>query len=166
MVERQGLQVDLAKKDFYPDFNLQYMWQRTDPAQFRAYYVVTLGVRIPIYRGRRQQPELTQAEADQSRAKSEHEAQIQQIAFQLRQQFLGAEKSAELLKIYREGLIPQARAELQAGMAAYQSNRQDFQALLASFLDVLKLDEEYWQTLSEHETALAQIEAVTGLSLR
>src|SRR3989454_682542 len=166
MVERQGLQVDLAKKDFYPDFNLQYMWQRTDPTQFRAYYMLTLGVRIPIYRGRRQQPELAQAEADQSRAKSEHEVQTQQIAFQLRQQFLSAEKSEELLKIYREGLIPQARAGLQAGMTAYQSNRRDFQALLASFLDVLKLDEEYWQTLSEHETALAQIEGVTGLSLR
>ncbi len=166
MVERQALQVDLAKKDFYPDFNLQYMWQRTDPTQFRAYYSVTLGVRIPIYRSRRQQAELAQAEADQSRAKSEREAQTQQIAFQLRQQFLAAEKSAQLLKIYREGLIPQARAELQASMAAYQSNRQDFQALLASFLDVLKLDEEYWQTLSEHEAALAQIEAVTGLSLR
>ena len=166
MVERQGLQVDLAKKDFYPDFNLQYMWQRTDPTQFRAYYSVTLGVRIPIYRGRRQQPELAQAQADQNRAKSEYEMQSQQVAFQLRQEFLGAEKSAELLKLYREGLTPQARAELQASMAAYQSNRQDFQALLASFLDVLKLDEEYWQTLSEHESALAQIEGVTGLSLR
>ena len=90
MAERQALQVDLAKKDFYPDFNLQYMWQRTDPTQFRAYYSVTLGVRIPIYRSRRQQPELAQAEADQSRAKSEQEAQTQQIAFQLRQQFLAA----------------------------------------------------------------------------
>ncbi len=166
MVEKQGSQIDLAKKDFYPDFNLQYMWQRTDPTQFRAYYMVTLGVRIPIYRGRRQRPELAQAEADQNRAKSEYETQAQQIAFQLRQQFLNAEKSEELLKIYREGLIPQARAELEAGMAAYQSNRQDFQALLASFLDVLKLDEEYWQTLSEHEMALAQLEEMTGLSLR
>ncbi len=166
MVERQKLQVDLAKKDFYPDFNLQYMWQRTNPTQFRAYYMLTLGVRVPIYRGRRQQPELAQAEAEQNRAKSEYEAQTQQIAFQLRQQFLSAEKSAELLKIYREGLIPQARAELQAGLAAYQSNRQDFQALLASFLDVLKLDEEYWHTLSEHEMALARIEELTGLSPR
>jgi cobalt-zinc-cadmium efflux system outer membrane protein len=166
MVEKQGLQVDLAKKDFYPDFNLQYMWQRTDPTQFRAYYSVTLGVRIPIYRGRRQQPELAQAEADQSQAKSEYETQTQQTAFQLRQQFVSAEKSEELVKIYREGLMPQARAELQAGMAAYQSNRQDFQALLASFLDVLKFDEEYWQSLSEREMALAQIEQLTGLSLR
>jgi len=166
MIEKQGLQVDLARKDFYPDFNLQYMWQRTDPTQFRAYYSVTLGVRFPIYRGRRQQPELAQAEADRSQAKSDFENQTQQTAFQLRQQFLSAEKSEELLKIYREGLLPQARAELQAGMAAYQSNRQDFQALLASFLDVLKFDEEYWQTISEHETALAQMEEITGMSLR
>lgn len=166
VMERQKLQVDLAKKDFYPDFNVQYQWQRTDPTQFRAYYMVTFGVRLPIYRSRRQQPELAQAEADHSRAKSEHEAQSQQVAFDLQQQFLRWEKSAQLLKLYREGLIPQAHAELRAGMAAYQSNRQDFQALLASFLDVLKLDEEYWQTLSEHETALAQMEQITGLALR
>ncbi len=166
MVEREGLQIDLAKKDFYPDFNVQGMWQRTDPSQFRAYYQFTVGMRIPIYRSRRQRPELAQAEADRDRVKSEFEMQSQQTAFQLRRQFLTAEKSAELLKIYRDGLMPQARAELQAGMAAYQSNRQDFQALLASFLDVLKLDEEYWQTLSEHETALAQMEELTGVTLR
>lgn len=166
MVEKQGLQVDLAKKDFYPDFNLQYMWQRTDPTQFRAYYMLTFGVRVPIYRKRKQQPELAQAEADQSRARSEYEMQSQHIAFELRQEYLDAEKSEELLKIYREGLLPQARAEVQAGLAAYQSNRLDFQALLNSFLDVLKLDEESWQTLSQHETAISQIEGITGLSLR
>ena len=166
MVEKQGLQVDLAKKDFYPDFNLQYMWQRTDPTQFRAYYMLTFGVRVPIYRKRKQQPELAQAKAHQSRARSEYEMQSQHIAFELRQQYLDAEKSEELLKIYREGLLPQAGAEVQAGLAAYQSNRLDFQALLNSFLDVLKLDEEYWQTLSQHETAFSQIEGITGLSLR
>ena len=47
MVERQGLQIDLAKKDFYPDFNVQGMWQRTDPSQYRAYYQFTVGMRIP-----------------------------------------------------------------------------------------------------------------------
>ena len=50
MVEKQSLQVDLAHKDFYPDFNVQYMWQRTDPTQFRAYYMLSFGVRVPIYR--------------------------------------------------------------------------------------------------------------------
>ena len=165
-VEERKLQVDLAKKDFYPDFNLQYIWQRTDPTQFRAYYMLTFSVRIPIYRGRRQQPELAQAEAEQNRSKNESETVAQQIAAGLREKYVSAGKSAELLKIYRDGLLPQSRAEFEAGLSAYQSNHEDFQALLASFLDVLKLDEEYWQMLDEHETSLAQIEEATGLSLR
>jgi len=166
MVERQNLQVDLARKDFYPDFNLQYMWQRTDPTKFRAYYMLSFGIRVPIYRGRKQRPELAQAEAELNRSRSEYEAQSQQVAFELRTEYETVQKTAELLKVYREGLLPQARAEFQAGVAAYQNNRQDFQALLASFLDVLRLDEEYWQRTTEHETALARLEELTGLSLR
>ena len=166
MIEKQSLQVDLAHKDFYPDFNIQYMWQRTDPTQFRAYYMLSFSVRVPIYRTRKQRPELAQAEADLSRARSEADSQTQQVAFELRNEYDTAEKTAELLKIYREGLLPQARAEFEAGVAAYQNNRQDFQALLASFLDVFHLDEEYWQSIAERETALARLEQLTGLSLR
>jgi cobalt-zinc-cadmium efflux system outer membrane protein len=166
MVEKQKLQVDLAHKDFYPDFNVQYMWQRTDPTQFRAYYMLSVGVRVPIYRSRKQRPELAQAEAELNRSRSESEVQSQQVAFELRTEYETAQKTAELLKIYREGLLPQARAGFQAGIAAYQNNRQDFQTLLASYLDVLHLDEEYWKSIAERETALAQLEQLTGLSLR
>jgi cobalt-zinc-cadmium efflux system outer membrane protein len=165
MVEKQSLQVELARKDFYPDFSLQYMWQRTDPAQFRAYYMLSFTVRVPIYRSRKQRPELAQAEADLNRSRSEYEVQTQQVAFELQTEYETTQKTAELLKIYREGLLPQARAEFEAGVAAYQNNRQDFQGLLASFLDVLQLDEEYWQSAAERETALARLEELTGLSL-
>jgi len=166
MIDRQSLQVDLAHKDFYPDFNVQYMWQRTDPAQFRAYYMLSVGVRVPIYRNRKQRPELAQAEANLSKARSDAQSQTEQIAFEVRTEYETAQKSAELLKIYREGLLPQARAGFQAGVAAYQNNRQDFQALLVSFLDVLRLDEEYWKSAADRETALARLEELTGLSLR
>ena len=166
MVEKQSVQVEIAHKDFYPDFNLQYMWQRTDPTQYRAYYMLTFNVRVPIYRSRKQRPELAQAEADLSRSRSEAESQTEQVAFDLRTAYDTAQKNAEVLKIYREGLLPQARAEFEAGVAAYQNNRQDFQSLLTSFLDVLQLDEEYWQSAAERETALARIEQLTGLSLR
>src|SRR5712664_2255496 len=63
MIEKQSLQVDLARKDFYPDFNVQYMWQRTDPAQFRAYYMLSVGIKVPIYRRSKQRAELAQAES-------------------------------------------------------------------------------------------------------
>jgi cobalt-zinc-cadmium efflux system outer membrane protein len=165
-IEKQSSQVDLARKDFYPDFNVQYMWQRTDPTQFRAYYMLSVGVRVPIYRSRKQRPQLAQAEAEKLRAGSELEAQSQQVAAELRTQYVLAQQTSELLKIHREGLSPQSRSEFQAALAAYQSNKQDFQALLTAFLDVLHLDEEYWQNVAEYETAIARLEQVTGLSLR
>ncbi len=166
MIEKQSLQVDLARKDFYPDFNVQYMWQRTDPTQFRAYYMLSVGVRVPIYTGRKQRPELAQAEAQKLRAGSELQAQSQQVAAELRAQYVLVQQTSELLKIHREGLSPQSRSEFQAALATYQSNKQDFQTLLTAFLDVLRLDEEYWQNVSEYETAIARLEQITGLSLR
>jgi outer membrane protein TolC len=166
MIDKQSLQVDLARKNFYPDFNVQYMWQRTDPTQFRAYYMLSFGVRVPIYRSRKQKPELAQAQSEELRARSELEAQSQQVASELRAQYVVVQQTAEMLKIHREGLAPQARSAFQSGLAAYQSNKQDFQAVLTAFLDVLHLDEEYWQNLAEYETAIARVEQITGLSLR
>src|SRR5437016_194792 len=165
MIDKQSLQIDLARKDFYPDFNVQYMWQRTDPTQFRAYYMLSVGIKVPIYRSRKQRPELAQAESEQLRARSEFQAQSQQLAGDLRSQYVVAEQPTVLLKITREGLEPQTRSEFQAGLAAYQSGKQDFQALLTAFLDVLHLDEDYWKNIAEYETAIARLEQLTGLLL-
>jgi len=165
MVRKQGLHVELARKDFYPDFNVQYMWQHT-AEQFPDYYMLTFGVRVPIWRSRKQRPELAQAVEELNQSRREYEARVQQTYFDIRDQFVTAETGARLLKIYREGLIPQATATYQAGLAGYQSNRLDFETLLTSFEDVLNLDIEYWRTLAEHETALAKIEQLSGITLR
>jgi len=164
MVKRQSLGVEMARKDRYPDFNVQYQWQHTAD-RFRDYYMVSFSARLPIYRSRRLNPELAQATEELSRSEREYEGQIQAAYFEVRDQYLAARTSSQLLTIYREGLIPQALATYQAGLVAYQAGRQDFESLLSSFMDVLNFDREYWKTLAEHETALSRIEQVTGLSL-
>ena len=164
-IARDKVRVDAARKDFYPDFNIGYMFERTDPSHFRSYNQITFGIKIPLHY-EKQRSELAQAEAELNRSRDEHEAQSQQTAADLHQQYLVAEQAAEALKIYREGLIPQSRAAVQAALAAYRSNRQDFQALLTSFLDVLRLEQEKWQNVADHETALARLEQMTGLPLR
>lgn len=164
-VRGRGLQVDLARKDFYPDFNVQFMWQRTDPLQFRAYYMLTFGMKLPIYFARRQRPELAEAAEQLSESRRQYEASVQQGYFEVRDQYIKAQTDASLLKIYQQGLIPQAASTFGAGMAAYQAGREDFQTLLDSFLDVLDLDLQYWNTLADHETSLARIQELTGVPL-
>ena len=166
MVEKQQLQVDLAKKDFYPDFSLQYQWQRTDPTLFRAYYVLTFGVRVPIYKGRKQEPALAQAQTELLRSRSELDTQSLDVAAELGDQWATAQRTKDLLRIYREGLLPQAQSLAESALAAYQDNRLDFSEVLSASLEISRLNSEYWQTLADHETAIARIEEITGLSLR
>ena len=163
-VKKQSLQVEIARKDRYPDFSVQYMWQHT-AEPFRDYYMLSVSARIPIYRRRKLNPEMTQAVEELNRSRREYESQIQTAYFDVRNQYLAAETASQMLKIYREGLIPQALAAYQSGLTSYQSGGVDFETLFSSFLDVLNFDGEYWKTLMEHETALARIEQITGVPL-
>ncbi len=164
MVKRQSLQVEIARKDRYPDFSVQYMWQHT-AEQFRNYYMLSFSARIPIYRRRKLNPEMNQAVEELGRSQREYESQVQTAFFDVRNQYIAADTASQMLKIYREGLIPQALATYQAGLASYQTGTLDFESLFSAFLDVLTFDGEYWKTLMEHETALARIEQITGLPL-
>lgn len=161
-VNREGAEVELAHKEFRPDFNVGYMYENTD-RKFRDYYMLSLSVRLPN-RGR-QKAELAEAEQNQLRANKELEGEIQRVLSEVQQQYVMVKTTEERLKIYNDGLIPQANATFQAGLVAYQSNRQDFQSLLSSFLDVLNLELDYHNELVDHESAVARLERLAGVSL-
>lgn len=159
MVKKAESQVELAHKEFRPDFNVQYMYENND-RKFRDYYMATFAMTLPN-RGRRK-AELAEAEAGREQAKSQLQAESQKRLAEVQDQYVLARTSAEQLKIYKEGLIPQSEATFRAALAAYQANRQDFQTLLSSFLDVLNLEIDYQRELADHESSLAQLEALTG----
>jgi outer membrane protein, heavy metal efflux system len=160
-VKKTASQVELAKKEFRPDFSVQYMYQNTD-RKFRDYYVASFSITLPS-RGRHK-AELAEAEANREQANKQLEAEIQQRLAEIQGQYVVAQTSAEQLKIYKEGLIPQSNATFQSALAAYQANRQDFETVLSSFMDVLNLQLEYQRELADHETALARLETLTGVS--
>ena len=162
LVKRADLQTELARKEFRPDFGLQYLYQNTD-RKFRDYYMLTFTVTLPN-RGRRR-AELAEATENRQSATAELNAEVQRRQAEVQDQYVMAKTSAEQLRIFREGLMPQAEATLRAAMAAYQANRQDFETLLSSFRDALDFEEQYQKELSEHESALARLESLTGVTL-
>lgn len=162
MVHRQESQVEVSHKEFRPDFNVSYTYEHTAD-KFRDYYMASFGIKLPN-RGR-QSAALAEATENQERAKQQLRAEEQRVQSEVEQQYVLVRRSEDQLKIYTEGLIPQSEATFQAGMAAYQSNRQDFQGLLSSFQDLLNANLEYQRELVEHESALARLERLTGVSL-
>jgi outer membrane protein, heavy metal efflux system len=162
MVQRNRTEVELAQKEFRPDFEVGYMYENTD-RQFPDYYMLSFSVNLP--RRKPRQAALAQAQMNVERAQEDLDTQLQATLAEVQKQYVMVKTSEEQLLIYRDGLIPQAQATIQAGLAAYQSNREDFETLFSSFMDVLTLDLEYQQTMLDHETALAHIERLTGVTL-
>src|SRR5581483_69227 len=140
MAQKAEAQTRLAQKEFRPDFNVQYMFERTG-SSFPAYYVATFGINLPN-RGRRR-AELAQANEEREQANQELRAETQRQLAEVQSQYVLAQTSTEQLKIYQEGLVPQSEATFRSALAAYQSNRQDFASLLSSFMDALNLQLEY-----------------------
>jgi len=161
-VRQQETKVELAHKEFRPDFNVGYTYEHT-ASQFKDYYMATFSVRLPN-RGR-QRAALAEAEQNQERARQELDTESQRVLSEVQQQFVRATIAEERLKIYSDGLVPQSEATFQSALSSYQSNRQDFESLLSGFLDVLNLDLEYRSELVEHESALAELERLTGVDL-
>jgi outer membrane protein, heavy metal efflux system len=162
MIKSAGSQVRLAHKESRPDFNVQHIYQNTGP-EYRDYYMVTFGINLPN-RGRRR-AELAEAEAKEQQAKQMLQDRVQRQFAELEQAYVVAQTSGEQLDTYKQGLLPQADATFRSALAAYQANRLDFQTLLSAFLDVLNLEIDYQRQLSEHESAVAQIEAIAGVTV-
>jgi cobalt-zinc-cadmium efflux system outer membrane protein len=84
----------------------------------------------------------------------------------VKQEYVTASSDSELLKEYREGLIPQSDAAYRSTLNAYASNRDDLTHVLRAITNVLELKLDCAQTLADHETALAHLETLTGATLR
>jgi outer membrane protein, heavy metal efflux system len=162
-IRKQDAQLESAKREGKPDFELGYMYQNTD-RKYRDYYMLTFDVRFP--RKKRVNAEIAEAAENCAESEQTLDSHLQQQLAEVQQGYVKATSDEELLKEYREGLIPQSDAAYRATLNAYGSNREQFIHVLTFFTDVLNLKLEYAQTLQDHEAALAHLESLTGATLR
>jgi outer membrane protein TolC len=162
-IRKQDAQLVSAKHEGKPDFEVGYMYQNTDQ-KYRDYYMFTFDVRFP--RKARVNAEIAEATEKRTQSQQTLDAHLQQQLAAVQEEYAKATGDEELLKEYQEGLIPQSDATYRATVNAYASNREQFTHVLSYFTDVLSLKIEYAQTLADHETALAHLESLTGVTLR
>ena len=162
-IRKENAQVASAKRGSKPDFGFGYMYQNTD-RKFRDYYMLTFDVRCP--RKKRVNAEVAEAAERLAEAQQLLDSHLQQQLAEAQQQYAQIQGDAELLKEYREGLLPQSDAAYRATLSSYAANREQFIHVLTYFTDVLNLKLQLAETLADHETALAHLESLTGATLR
>ncbi|MGC1783808.1 MAG: TolC family protein [Acidobacteriaceae bacterium] len=162
-VEEKNAALASAKREGKPDFDLAYMYQQND-RKYPDYYMFTFNVRLP--RRGRVRAEVAEAAEKLSQSQEELDAHLQQQLAQVKRGYVKVTSDEELLKEYKEGLIPQSDAAYRSTLSSYASNREVLTHVLLYFVNVLgmKLDEA--QVMADHETTLAHLETLTGATLR
>lgn len=161
MEERSQTALELARRDYIPDFNVGYSYENTGRG-IRDYYMLTLGAKIPLYFWRKQTPAVEQAALEKESAHADAYSKRLSVTSELQNQAIALQTTQRVLKLYSDGLIPQAQATLASALAAYRVSKVDFQTLLSSVIDVLRLRQEYYRTLADHEIVVAKIQEIIG----
>lgn len=160
MVQRSEVSVAVAKRDYYPDFSVGYTYQqRPNMPDMNG---MTFGVNIPIFYRTKQREAVRQATEERLSAEQSRDNRQNELNFELKQQYLAAQASGQLLKLYSQGVVPQSSLALESSMSAYQVGNVDFLTVLGNFTTLLNYQVDYYREVANYQTAIARIEALVG----
>ena len=161
MVQRSEVTVTVAKRDYYPDFSVGYMYQqRPNMPDMNG---LTFGVSIPIFYRTKQREAVRQATEERLSAEQSRDNRQNELSFELKQQYLAAQASSQLLKLYSQGVVPQSSLALESSMSAYQVGNVDFLTVLGNFTTLLNYQVDYYREVANYQTSIARIGALVGL---
>lgn len=163
IIDRGQYAVALMRKEFYPDFGVTFQYLQR-PAMPEMWGLM-VSVKIPLYFWKKQRPALEEAASELASAKQTHEQIAAQLLFQIKDQYLMATTAERLLRLYGEGIIPQATLTLESSVASYQVGTVDFLTLLTNVMTVLTYELNYYEQLVTFQKSLAQLEPLIGMEL-
>lgn len=163
MIERNQYAVNLAQKDYRPDFNVAYMYQqRPNMPDMEGF---TFTANIPIFYKTKQREAVREQAEQLASSRQSKENRETELLFGVKQQYLLAKSSDQLLKLYAQAIVPQSSLALESSMASYQVGTVDFLTVLANFTTVLDYEVSYYRELANYQMALAQLEPLVGVEL-
>ena len=161
----------LARKEFYPDFNLsfEYMFKEavnTEMTKDPGYNMVTLGVtfNLPLQQERRQAM-LAESSSETTMAQAELNGLKNSISFTINDTLAQLERRRKLVELYLGGIIPQAEQSLESAVISYRVNKVDFLTLLDGRMNLFNYERELYESQAEYMMRLAQLEAAVGAEL-
>ena len=165
-IDRNEKAVELARKDYYPDFDVRLAYGQRDktPTGERREDMVTLTVAInlPIWGAAKQGPRVAEAIAMREQAARMFEARRNEMLSQLRQQLASAAQSYQSAKLYETTVLTQSRLAVESSLASYRVNRVDFLTLLDNRMTVFNYEINFSTAVVNQNKALAEIEFITG----
>lgn len=158
-----GTTVELAKRDYLPDFNLRFAYgQREDRSDM---YTGMIEMNLPIFFKSKQGRKVAEGYAEVRSAQARYDSAQNEIFYMIADMGSMLQSLERKIELYRTGIIPQSRLQIDTALSAYMVNKADFMTLLDSRMRLYRYELEYHDAWTEYEKSLAALEAAVGTKL-
>ncbi|MCB9766631.1 MAG: TolC family protein [Candidatus Omnitrophica bacterium] len=170
-IRKKQAEVDLAKKDYFPDFNVGVNWINTNsridanvPGNGDDVLMGSVQFNLPIYRDRLAAGvrEAEHGVQEQRSRKSEAE---NQLAVDLQTALYKLRDAKRQIDLYSDILIPKAKQSVTVTQTAYSAEEAAFLDLVDTERVLLNFQNSYYRSVANYGQSLATIEAKVGQSV-
>jgi outer membrane protein, heavy metal efflux system len=163
MIQRAEIAVNMARKDYYPDYTVSfgYFNQGSMPAMYQA----RVDFKLPAYFWRKQRAGLTGQAQSLAESRHNYEATDQSLHFRIKDDYLMATTSSQLMKLYGQTVVPQATLTLESSLASYETGAVDFLSVLTNYIAVVEYEMNYYEEMQNFYLALSRLEEMTAMPL-
>lgn len=157
--EANEISVDLAKKNYYPDFMVGVAPIQRD-GRFDSFDVM-FQINIPVWRGKYDSlSREASSNARSARAMLVSEKNVK--SFEVKGAALKVEATERTKTLYETSLLPQVELSFESALKNYQAGKIDFLTLLDTERELKRTRLEYIRTLSEYRKRIASLERIVG----
>jgi cobalt-zinc-cadmium efflux system outer membrane protein len=170
-VDRDRRAVELARLQYFPDVTAGMTWIETGAAGLSPVangqdaVMLALSMNLPIYR-KRLDAGVREAEAQAVSSARRYDSLRDRTTEEVKDLYVQATSQYDLVRLFRDDIVPKAEQTLDVSRSAYEVGRVDFLQLVDNWRQLLRFQIMYRRLESQLRETLASLERVVGGQLQ
>jgi cobalt-zinc-cadmium efflux system outer membrane protein len=171
LIDKQEKAVELARKDYYPDFNVGVAYglrEKLDPPVNRNqadFFTTTFMLDIPIWRGSKIEPKIREQLERKGAAQEAYNAFWDRLGAAIKDRYVKLQRLHQQITLYDRGIIPQAQQAASASLADYSVGMLDFARMYQNQIAAFNAELALQEFLKDFEENWAELEWLVGAEL-
>jgi len=169
--KRAGLKLKVAEREFYPNISLgvNYSFRQNlvnSTMGGTDLFTIALGISLPLNYGGKYTAKEQEVISLQEFHSEQYSSAIQFLDGRFGSAIANLESLEERIKLFEEGLLPQAGQNLNSTLASYQVNEVDFINVIDSQDQLFKIETNLYKLKTDYLKQIADLEFLVGTSLQ
>ena len=149
-----------SRRQLYPDLTVSLGYGQRP--QYTDMATIMIGVSVPIFAGSSQLPLRREMAAEQAAREAEARDLSNETFARLIELRAAAARAARLAALYRDAILPQARAAVESAFSAYRVGAVDYMTLVENEMTVNRYEIESLRLAADYQRSLAELKALVG----